>query len=100
MGNLLEELRSSWLAVSLLLVAGILFVSAAAGDLGLSRAFSLEKELAAINQSSFHLIQEIDHNREQIRKINEDDRTLETVARQRLHLVREGDTLYRIGTEN
>ena len=100
MRNLLEELRASWLAISMLLVAGLLFVSAATGDLGLTKGFSLDSELDEINQASFHLMQDIDQTREKIRKIEEDDHALENLARQRLHMVREGDTLYRIGMEN
>ena len=100
MRNLLEELRASWLAVAMLALAGLLFVSAATGDRGITKGLSLESELAQINQASFLLMQEIDQTREQIRKVNQDDRALETLARQRLHMVRPGDTLYRIGTEN
>ena len=45
-------------------------------------------------------MQEIDQTREQIRQVDQDDEALEMLARQRLHMVRPGDTLYRIGTEN
>tara|TARA_Y100000385_G_C12878804_1_gene544873 strand:- start:108 stop:680 length:573 start_codon:yes stop_codon:yes gene_type:complete len=100
MRHFLEEVRASWLAISMFLVAGLLFVSAATGELGLAKGLSLESELAEINQASFHMMQEIDQTREQIRKIEEEDLALENLARRRLHMVRDGDTLYRIGTKN
>jgi cell division protein FtsB len=100
MSSFLKELRASWLAISMLLVAGILFISAASGDRGITKGLALENELDEINQASFLLMQEIDQTRDQIRQVDQDDEALEMLARQRLHMVRPGDTLYRIGTEN
>ena len=61
---------------------------------------ALEKELVNLNERSFRLMQQIDQLQTQLGDLGADDRVLEELARQRLHMVRPGDTLYRIGTKH
>lgn len=70
--------------------------SAFTGERGFGQAQTLESELDGINQASFLEVQEIDEIRDELTRIDTDDRTLEHIARRRLHLVHKGDTLYRL----
>jgi cell division protein FtsB len=93
----LQKLRDSGAALALAVAVVACLGSAFGGERGLGRALALESDLDGINQISFREMQEIDEMREELARIDTDDRTLEHLARRRLHLVQKGDTLYRLG---
>lgn len=82
------------------LVAAGLILSAVTGDQGLRGAWRLDREVAEAEQKNFELVQRISAIREEIRAIENDDETLERVARRQAHLVRPGEVLYRLSPAN
>jgi cell division protein FtsB len=92
----LEFLRRSWLAVGLFTAAGILLLSAARGERGLARVLQLQREVEAINDRNFHLVQEINELREQQASVRDDPATVERLARRHLSMVRPGEVLYHV----
>ena len=61
------------------------------------RIAALRAELAEANDQNFQLLQSINHLRTQLRLIRTDDDALERLARRRLSLVRDGETIYQLG---
>lgn len=87
-------------AIALGLVAAALVLSAATGERGLRGAWRLDQEVAAAKRKNFELVQKISAIRDEIRAIENDDGTLERVARRQAHLVRPGEILYRLSPPN
>lgn len=73
-----------------------MFASAATGKRGLARLVGLEQELAGANERNFALVQAISRLRRQLHDIRTGDAALERLARRRLSLVRDGETLYQL----
>ena len=74
----------------------LLLASALAGAGGLAGVGSLGRELDAAERQNFELVQEIAQIRGKIEELRNNDETLERVARRQAHLVRPGETLYRL----
>src|SRR5262249_28046020 len=78
-------------------VALVLFVVAAVyGDHGLVHLLRMRGEQRTLEHMAFDLQQRNEHLREQIRRLQSDDRYLEKVARERLALVKQGDVTDRV----
>lgn len=98
MSKLRGKAREGGLGLSLGCLALLLLASAVTGDQGLFGAWELEREVAEAEQMNFELVQKISEIREEIHAIENDDATLERVARRQAHLVRPGEILYRLDT--
>jgi cell division protein FtsB len=66
------------------------------GERGLIRVAQLREELQTASGQNFRLLQSVDRLRRRLHAIRTDDAALERLARQRLRLVRDGETIYRI----
>jgi cell division protein FtsB len=95
-GRWLEATRGRWLAIGLAGIGLALLASAVVGERGVVRIAFLRHELGAANDQNFQLLQAIDHTRKQLRAIRQDDAALERLARRRLRLVRDGETIYQL----
>lgn len=77
----------------------VLFVVAAIyGEHGLLHVFQLQAQQRDLEQTAFLLQQRNEDLREQIRRLQSDDRYIEQVARERLGLVKKGEIIYRVIT--
>ena len=94
--SFLDETRSNGLTILLGILAILLLASALAGAGGLAGVGSLGREVSAAEQQNFELVQETHQIREEIWALRNNDETLERVARRQAHLVRPGETLYRL----
>jgi len=88
--------RRSWLGLLLGSLSAALLLSAVNGERGLARVIQLDTELELANDRNFHLVQEIDRLRHDLKMVRSDDATLERVARRHLGMVRPGEVLYRV----
>lgn len=93
---MLEWSRGLRLTLALLAVAAALAASLLGGDRGLLRVRALRAELAVANDENFALMQEIERLRRQVHDVRTDDTVLERLARRRLSLAREGETIYQL----
>lgn len=96
MDGLRTKARAGGFALPLCCLALLLLASAVTGEQGLFGAWELEREVADAERMNFELVQKISETREEIHAIENDDATLERVARRQAHLVRPGETLYRL----
>jgi len=92
----LQAARERWLAIALVGLGCALLGSAVAGEHGLAKIRGLRRELAHVNDRNFQLVQGIDRARTELHRIRTDDAALDRVARRRLGLVRDGETLYQV----
>lgn len=96
----LGRLRPCGLGLALGLVALALLVSALSGRRGLAGVWELDREVAMAERRNFKLVQDIARIREEIEALRNDDASLERAARRQAHLVRPGETLYRLSPVN
>jgi cell division protein FtsB len=89
-------MRRSWFALAALAVAGVLLLTAAWGERGLSRVLQLRTELAQTEDRNFRLVQQISALRRDIEMARTDDATLEHLARRYLGMARPGEVIYRV----
>lgn len=89
-------MRRSWFAIAALAVAGVLLLTAAWGERGLSRVLQLRSELAQTEDRNFRLVQQISTLRRDIEMARTDDATLEHLARRYLGMARPGEVIYRV----
>ena len=73
-----------------------MLASALTGQRGMVRIAALRGDLAEANDQNFQLLQAINHLRTQLHRIRSDDEALERLARRRLSLVRDGETIYQL----
>lgn len=92
----LAFVQRSWLAIALFAVAGILLLSAAYGERGMTRVLQLQAELDEANDRNFRLVQQINAQRRDLEMAHSDDATLERLARRYLSMVRPGEVLYHV----
>lgn len=92
----LEVARGRWFAIALAGIGITLLFSAVAGERGLMRIAHLRAELREVSASNFQRLQAIDRERKQLHAIRTDDAALERLARRRLRLVRDGETIYQL----
>jgi cell division protein FtsB len=88
--------RRSWFAIAALSVAGVLLLTAAWGERGLSRVLQLRSELAQTEDRNFRLVQQISTLRRDIELARTDDSRLEQLARRYLGMARAGEVIYRV----
>jgi len=91
--------RAHWFALGMAAIALGLLTSALVGERGLIRVAQLREELRTASGQNFRLLQSVDRLRKRLHAIRTDDTALERLARQRLRLVRDGETIYRIEPE-
>ena len=91
--------RGRWFAIGLAGIGVLLLTSALAGERGLVRIALLRRELREASAHNFQLLQSIDRMRKRLEAIRTDDGALERLARRRLRLVRDGDTIYQLEPE-
>jgi cell division protein FtsB len=85
-----------WLATGLVLLLGWTSV---VGDGGLFRIRDLRAQEARVTTKLGALEAENARLRENVRRLNEDDRYIERVARENQGLVRDGETVYRFPSD-
>lgn len=100
MGGGLDRTRAGGLGLVLGVVALALTASAVTGDRGLLGIWALDREVTDAERYNFELVQKISRIREEIHALQNDDATLERAARRQAHLVRPGETLYRLSPPN
>lgn len=100
MGKWWDHLKGSGVALGITALAAALLISALGSDRGLRGAWSTHREVVRAEQRNFELVQQIASLRSEILALREDDQTLEKVARRQAHLVRPGETLYRLPEVN
>lgn len=96
MGRFWSFVRRSWFALAALTVAGVLLLTAAWGERGLSRVLQLRSELAQAEDRNFRLVQQISALRRDIDLARTDNGTLEQLARRYLGMARAGEVIYRV----
>lgn len=84
------------MAILLVAIGLAMLASALTGNRGMVRIAALRSELAEANDQNFQLLQAISHLRTQLHRIRTDDLALERLARRRLSLVRDGETIYQL----
>lgn len=84
------------MAILLVAIGLAMLASALSGNRGIVRIAALRSELADANDQNFQLLQAINHLRTQLHLIRTDDLALERLARRRLSLVRDGETIYQL----
>ncbi len=87
--------RRNALPASMVALGILLLLSALFGTRGLGRVLTLKQEVRATTERNFTILQENVAARDKLRGLRGDAAELERAARDRLHLVRDGDTLYR-----
>ncbi len=87
--------RQNALAICLVALGLTLLASALLGTRGLSRVASLGRESRRVEARNFSILQENVRLRDELRGLRANDAKLEQVVRRRLHLVQDGETLYR-----
>ena len=88
--------RRSWFAIAALTVAGVLLLTAAWSERGLSRVLQLRSELEQTEDRNFRLVQQISALRRDIELARTDDARLEQLARRYLGMARTGEVVYRV----
>jgi cell division protein FtsB len=83
----------AWIHAVLLFAALVLFVSSVFGEQGLADSLRARRQIRASQASLSSLRTENGQLRERIRRLREDPRTIEDVARQDLGLIRRGEIL-------
>jgi cell division protein FtsB len=78
--------------IPLLLLMGLLIVF---GDKGLTDYLSLRGKLAVLQESNKKMVNENNSLKEQILLLRHDSRYIETIARNELGMVKQGDIVYR-----
>lgn len=84
---------SLWLRRTLILIVAVLLVDALFGDRGLARTIRTRREHAQVLRALQDLRRENAALRDQQRRLREDPRTIEGVARAELGLIRPGEIL-------
>lgn len=95
-GRRWQGLQGRWVAIVLVAIGFAMLASALTGQRGMVRIAALRGELAEANDQNFQLLQAINHLRTQLHRIRSDDEALERLARRRLSLVRDGETIYQL----
>ena len=83
-----------WLSCGIVLLLGWTSV---VGEGGLIRIRSLREQDSRLTAKVVALEYENAHLRENVRRLNDDERYIERVARESQGLVRDGETVYRFG---
>ena len=96
-GRWLETARGHWVALLLWLGFAVTLARALHGPRGLEGLLNLRAELRAVRTRDGELLQQSTDLREALRRLRDDERELERVARSRLRLTRPGETLYVLG---
>jgi len=87
--------HKGWLAACLAFL--LLFaIAAVGGDHGLVHVLRMYGEQRDLEHITFDLEQRNEQLREQIQRLQSDDRYIEKVAREHLGLVKKGDLIYRV----
>lgn len=94
--SVVSALRRNAVALALTLTGIVLLGSALFGHRGLAQVSRLQAEVTAAENRNFAILQENTHLRNELRGLRQDSSRLERAARARLHLVRDGETLYRL----
>ncbi len=85
--------ENPWLRRSLIFVTCVLLANALFGDRGLARTLRAGREYRQAREALRQIRQDNAAMREQQRRLREDPRTIEAVARQELGLIRPGEIL-------
>ncbi len=88
-------IRRNALPAGMVALGILLLLSALFGTRGLGRVLTLKQEVRATAERNFAILQENVADRDKLHGLRGDAAELERTARDRLHLVRDGDTLYR-----
>jgi len=89
----MRRTERAWIRGALLFAAFVLFVNSVFGEQGLADSLRARRQIRASGASIASLRAENGRLREQIRRLREDPRTIEDIARQDLGLIRRGEIL-------
>ena len=88
--------RRNLFSLALLVVIGLMFVYAVLGNRGVLRILQTQKQKAQLEQQLSELQQEHEQLRIEIERLKHDKAYLEQLARTKLGMVRDGETIYHI----
>ena len=88
--------QSLWIQRALIFVMVVVFVDALFGERGLAQTIRARQEYGLAAAALAVMKQENAGLREEARRLAEDPATIESIARDKLGLIRPGETLYRL----